>query len=336
MKEIQAVSTTGHMPVDRRICVAPMMDHTDRHCRYLLRLVSPGALLYTEMITAQAIAHGDAERLLGFDPAERPVALQLGGSDPRLLAAAARLGEARGYDEINLNVGCPSDRVQSGRFGACLMAEPGLVADCVRAMREAVRIPVTVKCRIGIDDRDDYGFFEDFVSTGCEAGVEVFIVHARKAYLRGLSPRENREVPPLRYEVPERLKRERPGLTVILNGGLRTVAQVRQWLPRFDGVMLGRQAYQEPYLLAELHRAFVDAAWNPPSRESIVERYAAYVDRQLSEGQRLSTMVRHLHGLYAGLPGARSWRRYLSEQSVRPGADASILRGSLRVFERAA
>lgn len=333
---MQAESTIRPAPLDRRICVAPMMDHTDRHFRYLLRLLSPGALLYTEMITAQAIAHGDAGRLLGFDPAEHPVALQLGGSDPRLLAVAARAGETRGYDEINLNVGCPSDRVQSGRFGACLMAEPGLVADCVRAIRGEVRVPVTVKCRIGIDDRDDYRFFEDFIATVHDAGVEVFIVHARKAYLRGLSPRENREVPPLRYDVPERLKRERPGLSVILNGGLRTVAQVGQWLPRFDGVMLGRQAYQEPYLLAELHRAFVDEAWMPPSRASVVERYAAYVDRQLREGHRLPSLARHLHGLYAGLPGARSWRRYLSEQSVRPGAGAEMLHGSLRVFGHAA
>jgi len=321
---------------DRRICVAPMMDYTDRHCRYLLRLVSPGTLLYTEMVTAQALAHGDCERLLGFDPAEHPVALQLGGSDPRLLARAAQLGEARGYDEINLNVGCPSDRVQSGRFGACLMAEPALVAECVRAMRDAVRVPVTVKCRIGIDELDDYEFFEHFVASVREAGVDTFIVHARKAYLQGLSPKENREVPPLRYDVPARLKREHPELTVILNGGLKSAGQVREWWPQFDGVMLGRQAYQEPWLLAELRREFVDPQFVAPERETVVQRYADYVERMVQEGHRLPLMLRHIHGLYAGVPGSRSWRRYLSEQGARPGAGADVLRSSLRIFACAA
>jgi tRNA-dihydrouridine synthase A len=322
--------------MDRRIAVAPMMDYTDRHCRYLLRLLSPGALLYTEMVTAQALAHGDVERLLGFDPAEHPVALQLGGSDPALLASAARLGEGFGYDEVNLNVGCPSDRVQSGRFGACLMAEPELVADCVRAMREAVRVPVTVKCRIGIDDRDDYGFFERFVATVSEAGVRVFIVHARKACLQGLSPKENREIPPLRYEVPLRLKQERPDLEVVVNGGLRSVGQVGEWLARFDGVMLGRQAYQEPYLLAELHRGFVDGSWPLPSREEIVVRYADYVERMASVGHRVPLMLRHAQGLYAGRPGARAWRRLLGEQGRRPGAAGNVLKASLEALERAA
>ena len=322
--------------IDRRISVAPMMDYTDRHCRYLLRLVSPGALLYTEMVTAQALAHCDPEHLLGFDAAEHPVALQLGGSDPVLLARAARMGEERGYVEINLNVGCPSERVQVGNFGACLMAEPQLVADCVRAMREAVRLPVTVKCRIGIDELDDYGFFHHFVSVVREAGVSVFIVHARKAYLQGLSPKENREIPPLRYEVPWRLKQEHPDLTVILNGGLKTVGQVREWLPRFDGVMLGRQAYSEPYLLAQLHGEFIDKDWLPPARDEIVERYAEYVERMLGEGQRLPSLLRHLHGLYAGYPGARAWRRFLGEQGVRPDAGVEVLRASLRVFQQAA
>ena len=322
--------------IDRRICVAPMMDYTDRHCRYLLRLVSPGALLYTEMVTAQALAHGDVERLLGFDPSEHPVALQLGGSEPALLARAARLGAEWGYDEINLNVGCPSDRVQSGRFGACLMAEPGLVAECVQAMREAVDVPVTVKCRIGIDQHDDYAFFERFIASVREAGVDTFIVHARKAHLQGLSPKENREVPPLRYEVPLRLKQEHPGLTVVLNGGLKSLAQVREWLPRFDGVMLGRQAYHEPYLLAELHRSCIDPDWPLPSREAIVEQYARYVERMLREGHRLALMLRHIHGLYTGFPGTRSWRRFLAEQGVRKGAGAEVLRQSMRIFERAA
>ena len=322
--------------LDRRISVAPMMDYTDRHCRYLLRLLSPGALLYTEMVTAHALAHGHVERLLGFDAAEHPVALQLGGSDPKLLARAARMGEDRGYVEINLNVGCPSDRVQSGRFGACLMAEPEVVAECVDAMRAVVKIPVTVKCRIGIDELDDYGFFDWFVQNVRKAGVDTFIVHARKAYLDGLTPKENREIPPLRYEVPERLKREHPQLTVILNGGLKTAAQVREWLPKFDGVMLGRQAYQEPYLLAELHRQFLDPSFALPAREAVVEQYADYVDRMLAEGHRLSLMLRHIHGLYAGLPNARSWRRYLSEQGVQTDAGAEVLRASLRVFAQAA
>jgi len=322
--------------IDRRISVAPMMDYTDRHCRYLLRLVSPGALLYTEMVTAQALAHCDPEHLLGFDATEQPVALQLGGSDPVSLARAARMGEERGYVEINLNVGCPSERVQVGNFGACLMAEPQLVADCVRAMREAVRLPVTVKCRIGIDELDDYGFFHHFVSVVRDAGVSVFIVHARKAYLQGLSPKENREIPPLRYEVPWRLKQEHPDLTVILNGGLKTVGQVREWLPRFDGVMLGRQAYSEPYLLAQLHGEFIDKDWLPPARDDIVERYAEYVERMLAEGHRLPSLLRHLHGLYAGYPGARAWRRFLGEQGVRPDAGVEVLRASLRVFQQAA
>jgi tRNA-dihydrouridine synthase A len=253
-----------------------------------------------------------------------------------LLARAARMGEERGYVEINLNVGCPSERVQVGNFGACLMAEPQLVADCVRAMRDAVRLPVTVKCRIGIDELDDYGFFHHFVSVVRDAGVSVFIVHARKAYLQGLSPKENREIPPLRYEVPWRLKQEHPDLTVILNGGLKTVGQVREWLPRLDGVMLGRQAYSEPYLLAQLHGEFIDKDWLPPARDDIVERYAEYVERMLVEGHRLPSLLRHLHGLYAGHPGARAWRRFLGEQGVRPDAGVEVLRASLRVFQQAA
>jgi tRNA-dihydrouridine synthase A len=313
-----------------------MMDYTDRHCRYLLRLLSPRSLLYTEMVTAQALAHGDVERLLGFSEFEHPVALQVGGSDPALLARAARLGEQYGYDEINLNVGCPSERVQSGSFGACLMAEPALVAQCMTAMREAVNIPVTVKCRIGIDERDDYGFFEEFVLTVRDAGVDVFIVHARKAHLKGLSPKENREIPPLRYDVPARLKSEHPELQVILNGGLKTAAQVREWLARFDGVMLGRQAYQEPYLLTELDAALLGPGFTPPQREDVVERYADYIDTMLPHGHRLPLMLRHVHGLYAGQPNARSWRRYLSERSHQPGAGSEVLRQSLQMFRQAA
>jgi tRNA-dihydrouridine synthase A len=262
--------------------------------------------------------------------------LQLGGSDPALLARAAKLGERRGYVEINLNVGCPSDRVQEGNFGACLMAEPQLVADCLSAMLDAVSIPVTIKCRIGIDELDDYGFFEHFVQVVRRSGVGVFIVHARKAILQGLTPKENREIPPLRYETVARLKRENPDLTVILNGGLKTASDVRKWWESCDGVMLGRQAYQEPYLLAELHREFVDRGWTPPERHEIVERYADYIERMMAEGHRLPLMVRHIHGLYTGFPGARSWRRFLGEQGARPGAGAEVLRESLRVFQRAA
>jgi tRNA-dihydrouridine synthase A len=246
------------------------------------------------------------------------------------------LGEEFGYVEINLNVGCPSESVQSGSFGACLMAEPRLVAECMAAMRAAVRIPVTVKCRIGIDDRDDYGFFEEFVITVRDAGVDVFIVHARKAHLKGLSPKENREIPPLRYEVPARLKSDHPELQVILNGGLRTAAQVHEWLPRFDGVMLGRQAYQEPYLLAELDAALLGPGFTPPQREDVVERYADYVDTMLPHGHRLPLMLRHVHGLYAGQPNARSWRRYLTERSHQPGAGGDVLRHSLQMFRQAA
>ncbi len=328
--------TDGGVPLERRLCVAPMMDYTDRHCRFLLRLLSPHALLYTEMVTAQALAHGDVERLLGFEPAEHPVALQLGGSDPHLLAQAARLGAERGYDEINLNVGCPSDRVQSGRFGACLMAEPGLVADCVRAMREAVRVPVTVKCRIGIDDHDDYAFFAAFIDGVRQAGVDVFIVHARKAHLQGLSPKENREIPPLRYDVPARLKQEHPELTVVLNGGLRDVPTIEEWLPRFDGVMLGRQAYHDPYLLAVLDARLWPSTAPLPSREAVVGSYADYVERMLALGHRLPTLLRHVQGLYAGRPNARAWRRFLSENAHREGAGADLLRASLRMVERAA
>ena len=325
------------MPADAlRLSVAPMMDWTDTHCRVFHRVLAPHARLYTEMVHANAVIHGDRDKLLALDRVEHPVALQLGGSEPPLLAQAARIGQDHGFDEINLNVGCPSDRVQSGRFGACLMAEPALVAECVRAMLDAVSVPVTVKCRIGIDDRDDYEFFENFVGTVRAAGVEVFIVHARKAHLQGLSPKENREIPPLRYDMPARLKAAHPDLTVILNGGVKTAAQVREWLPRFDGVMLGRQAYQEPYLLAQLESEFLQPGAALPRRETIVARYAEYVERMLQAGQRLPLLLRHVQGLYAGLPNARSWRRYLSEQGNRPGAGAEVLRNSLRILQQAA
>lgn len=337
-KGISIEKTLGAL--DRRISVAPMMDYTDRHCRFFLRLLSPSALLYTEMITATAIVRGNASRLLEFDAAEHPVALQLGGSDPRELAIAARIGEERGYDEINLNCGCPSDRVQSGRFGACLMAEPALVAECVSAMRAAVHVPVTVKCRIGIDpmpsDRTDaFEFLTHFISTVAASGCQVFIVHARRAVLNGLSPKQNREIPPLQYELAQRLRAAFPRLCFVLNGGLRAENAVYEQLRNFDGVMIGREAYQNPYLLALLHRSICDPDWPLPSRDEVIQRYVPYVRARLAEGHRLRGMVRHAQGLYAGLPNVRSWRRYLSEQAAEPAANADLLIDALRIVRAA-
>jgi len=318
-----------------------MMDYTDRHCRYLLRLLSPTALLYTEMITSAAIVRGNADRLLAFDAAEHPVALQLGGSDPRELAVAARIGAELGYDEINLNCGCPSDRVQSGRFGACLMAEPELVADCMSAMSAVTKVPVTVKCRIGIEPSpaptlDDYAFLHRFVATIARADCDVFVVHARRAVLNGLSPKENREIPPLRYDVAAQLRADFPDLTFIVNGGIRSVDAVREHLQNFDGAMLGREAYHNPYVLAQVHEAVIDSTWKPPSRERVVEQYAEYCRARLAEGHRLRTMVRHIQGLYAGLPNVRAWRRFLSEQSAQSAANADVLIEALRIVRQAA
>jgi tRNA-dihydrouridine synthase A len=326
--------------LDRRISVAPMMDYTDRHCRYFLRLLSPGALLYTEMITAAALVRGNARRLLDYDPAEHPVALQLGGCDPTQLATAARLGESHGYDEINLNCGCPSDRVKSGRFGACLMGNPALVAECVAAMRAVVNVPVTVKCRIGIEPMpellgDEYEFLSRFIATVAASGCDTFVVHARRAVLNGLTPKENREIPPLRYDVARQLRADFPSLTFVLNGGIRTVKEVRSHLQEFDGVMLGREAYSNPYLLAELHRTFIDSDWPLPIRDEIIERYAGYTQARLSEGHRLQSLVRHVHGLYSGLPRVRSWRRFLSEQAASGAASADVLIEALRIVKAA-
>ncbi len=318
----------GHGP-DRRLCVAPMMDCTDRFDRYFLRRITRRALLYTEMVTTGAILHGDRERLLRFDPDELPVALQLGGSDPVALAESARIGAGRGYDEINLNVGCPSDRVQSGRFGVCLMAEPGLVADCVRAMRRAVTVPVTVKCRIGIDGRDDYGFLRDFVAAVADAGCRTVIVHARTAILTGLTPKQNREVPPLRYEVAARLKGEFPGLEIVLNGGIGSLDEAEAHLAAFDGVMIGRAAYHTPWSLADVdRRLFGDA---PPSR---TRREAAlamlpYIERETAAGVPLHRILRHMTGLFRGVPGGRAWRRYLAQNAHKPGAGPEVLRAAL-------
>jgi tRNA-dihydrouridine synthase A len=311
------------------LAVAPMMDWTDRHCRFFLRLVSPSALLYTEMVTAQAVLHGKREKLLGFDPAEQPVALQLGGCEPEELARAAAIGAEFGYAEINLNVGCPSDRVQSGRFGACLMARPALVRDCLAAMRAAVTLPVSVKSRIGIDEHEEYGFLRDFVGTVAESGCGVFIVHARKAILTGLSPKENREVPPLRYDHVYRLKAELPALFVMLNGGVRDLDSVRVHLERVDGVMIGREAYHNPYFLAEVEHELRNTPL--PAREEIMAAFLEYIEARLAEGVRLPAMTRHVLGLYLGKPGARHWRRRLSADACAPGAGIDIIREAMRL-----
>lgn len=317
-----------------RLSVAPMLDWTDRHCRYFHRLLAPSALLYTEMITSAAIVHGDQEHLLGFDPAEHPVALQLGGSEPEELAQAARIGAEFGYDQINLNVGCPSDRVQKGRFGACLMKEPERVRDCLIALREAVSVPVTVKTRIGVDEQDSEAFFRHFVEVVRQSGVEIFIVHARKAWLQGLSPKENREIPPLDHGRVHALKRDFPELTVVINGGIGDVAAVQAHLQQVDGVMLGRAAWNNPWLLAELSRALGETA--PVSRRAVVEQMLPYVRQHLEQGGRLHQVIRPWLGLYHGQPGARLWRRHLSENMHRTGAGLEVLAAALQQVEPAA
>ncbi len=317
------------MTPDRRLSVAPMLDWTDRHCRYFHRLLAPRALLYTEMLTTGALLHGDRARLLAFDAAESPVALQLGGSEPADLAACARMAEAEGYAEVNLNCGCPSQRVQKGAFGACLMREPDLVADAVAAMRAATSLPVTVKCRIGVDDSEEWEFLLSFVDRVATAGCGIFAVHARKAWLKGLSPKENREVPPLRYEVVQRLKRERPGLTILLNGGITEPAAVRRHLEWADGVMIGREAYHNPWSL----RAFAELAQEAPpalDREAVVEAMAQYAGRQAALGVPLRAVARHMLGLFNGLAGARAWRRLLSDGMRPADAPPALLLDAMR------
>ena len=314
----------------RRFSIAPMMDCTDRHERYFLRLISRRVLLYTEMVATGAIIHGDRTRLLAFDAFEHPLALQLGGSDPAELALCAQVGEDRGYDEINLNVGCPSDRVQSGRFGACLMAEPERVRDCIAAMRDAVRIPVTVKTRIGIDDRDSYEELARFVETVAESGCAVFAFHARKAWLRGLSPRQNREVPPLCYDVVYRIKREFSALEVVINGGITSLDAATAHLAHVDGVMIGREAYSNPYFLSDVDHRFFGDARAIPSRHEILQAFLPYVSAQLARGVRLHHIARHLMGLFAGVPGAKTWRRYLGENASKTGAGIEVLKSAAR------
>lgn len=331
------MDTTLKSQQDAPISVAPMMDWTDRHERYFLRLISRRVRLYTEMVTAGAILHGPRDRLLAFDPAEHPVALQLGGSEPEALAECARIGADLGYDEINLNVGCPSDRVQSGRFGACLMAEPDLVARCVAAMRKAVDVPVTVKHRIAIDDQPEWETLEGFVDTVSGAGCERFIVHARKAWLEGLSPRENREVPPLHYGLVHRLKAERPDLHITINGGIETLDAAAGHLGRVDGVMIGRAAYQNPYILAEADGRFIAEDGEGPSRHSVIDGYCDYIACQTDAGVPLMSMTRHILGLFNGIRGARAWRRYLSENapgfSGGPDAAAQLVHDAAQLVE---
>ncbi|AFJ48717.1 tRNA dihydrouridine(20/20a) synthase DusA [Shimwellia blattae] len=312
-----------------RFSVAPMLDWTDRHCRYFLRLLSRNTLLYTEMVTTGAIIHGKGD-YLAYNEEEHPLALQLGGSDPRALAQCARLAEERGYDEINLNVGCPSDRVQNGRFGACLMGEADLVADCVAAMREVVTVPVTVKTRIGIDDQDSYAFLCDFVGTVAQkGGCETFIIHARKAWLSGLSPKENREIPPLDYPRVYQLKRDFPGLTMSLNGGIKSLAEARAHLEHMDGVMVGREAYQNPGMLAAVDRDIFGTTESCADPVAVVRAMYPYIERELSRGCYLGHITRHMLGLFQGIPGARQWRRHLSENAHKAGADIRVLEQAL-------
>ena len=313
----------------RRFCIAPMMEWTDRHCRYLHRLLTRRALLYTEMLTTAAVLRGDRARLLGFDAFEQPVALQLGGCDPSALAQSARIGADFGYSEINLNVGCPSDRVQEGRFGACLMGEPSLVADGVAAMKAAVQIPVTVKCRIGIDDQDPEQSLFAFAAAVKSAGADALIVHARKAWLKGLSPRENREVPPLDYDIVRRLKIAHPDFEIVLNGGIATIAQGAAHLDDVDGVMLGRVAYQEPWRLLQVDPVLFGEDSPFPTVKAAAVAFVPYIERQLAVGVRLHSMTRHMLGLFSAVPGARAFRRHLSTEAVKPGANAAVLLDAL-------
>lgn len=307
-----------------------MMDWTDRHCRYFLRQVAPHVRLYTEMITTAALLHGDRERLLAYHPDEHPLAVQLGGSEPEDLARCARWAEQAGYDEVNLNVGCPSDRVQSGRFGACLMLEPERVAACVRAMRESVSVPVTVKCRTGADEQDSYQQLEAFVAGLVDAGVAALIVHARKAWLQGLSPKQNRDIPPLQYERVYALKQAFPGLPVSINGGITSATEVAAHLRLVDGVMLGRAAYHDPWLLVSVASLFDPQAATRATRRQVVHAMLPYVEQELLQGVRLQQIVRHMLGLFQGRPGARRWRRYLSENAHRRGAGVEVLEAALR------
>jgi tRNA-dihydrouridine synthase A len=310
----------------RLFCIAPMMDCSDRHSRFFLRLFSSNILLYTEMVTANAVVHGDRDRLLGFSGEEHPLAVQLGGSDPEQLYRAAQICAEFGYDEINLNCGCPSDRVRSGSFGACLMKDPRLVADCVAALKSASGLPVTVKHRTGIDQQEDYGEFARFAGAQIDAGAEALIVHARNAWLKGLNPKQNREIPPLKYDWVYRLKRDFPAQEIVVNGGIRTLEACREHLRHVDGVMLGREPYQNPYLLHDVDREiFAQRGGEIPARLEVLRRVYPYIEQQLGRGVPMSRMVRHLLGLFNGQPNARRWRRYLSEHACRKAAGIEVL-----------
>jgi tRNA-dihydrouridine synthase A len=319
--------------LDVRLSVAPMMDWTDRHCRVFHRLMTRRARLYTEMLTTGAIIHGDRKRLLGFDASEHAVALQLGGSDPRDLATSAKIGEDFGYDEINLNVGCPSDRVKDGRFGACLMAEPALVAACVDAMKRRVGIPVTVKCRIGIDDQDSEVALDTLARSVIAAGADALIVHARKAWLNGLSPKENRDIPPLDYNRVYRLKASLPDVPVVINGGIASLAEAKRHLGFVDGVMLGRAAYQEPWRLLTADPELFGEAAPHATMKDVLEAVMPYIERELAQGVRLHSITRHFVGAFHGVPGARAFRRYLAENGVKPGAGVNVLRDAIALVD---
>ncbi|MAM70775.1 MAG: tRNA dihydrouridine(20/20a) synthase DusA [Gammaproteobacteria bacterium] len=318
--------------VSHKFCVAPMMDWTDRHCRYFLRLISRHALLYTEMVTSGALIHGERERFLRFNPEEQPVAIQLGGSDPQELAQCSKLAEQAGYREINLNVGCPSDRVQRGKIGACLMAEPELVADCVAEMKDTVQIPVSVKCRIGVDNIDSDEALLDFIGTIADAGCSCFILHARIAILDGLSPKQNREIPPLNYPRVYKVKQQFPDLEIVINGGIKTLAEAHEHLQQVDGVMLGREAYQQPYKLAEVDREFFHDQHEIPGRLQILEKFLPYVASELKQGTSLHHISRHILGLFHGQPSGKQFRRFLSENAYRADADLSVLKSAMHLL----
>jgi tRNA-dihydrouridine synthase A len=314
--------------LNRTVSIAPMMGYTDRHARYFLRLISRHALLYTEMVTTGAVLHGDRSKLLRFHANELPLAIQLGGSDPAELRECSRIAEDAGFSEINLNVGCPSDRVQSGRIGACLMVEPGLVAESIAAMQSAVEIPVTVKCRIGIDHMESYDAFNAFIETVADSGCDSFIVHARKAWLQGLSPKQNREIPPLKYDYVYRLKQQHPQLNIVINGGIRTIDETRRHLEKVDGVMLGREAYHNPYLLAQVDHLFYGEPGLERSRDEIIDEFSEYAEEQLASGERLHAIARHLLGLYKHSRGSNAWKRYLSAHAHKQGAGVHVIRAA--------
>ncbi|MBI1676558.1 tRNA dihydrouridine(20/20a) synthase DusA [Shewanella sp. DW31] len=329
MSKTPVIST---IPIDRTFSIAPMLDWTDRHYRYFARLMSANALLYTEMVTTGAILHGRGD-YLAYNQEEHPLALQLGGSNPLDLARCAKLAAERGYDEVNLNVGCPSDRVQNGRFGACLMAEPELVAECVDAMKQVVDIPVTVKTRIGIDEQDSYAFLTQFIDVVSANGCTDFTIHARKAWLQGLSPKENREIPPLDYERVYQLKRDYPALNIGINGGVTTLEQAQVHLVQLDGVMMGREAYQNPYILAQVDQILCGSQKAVISREAVIEAMLPYIEAHLQSGGRLNHITRHMIGLFQGLPGARAWRRYLSENAHKNGAGIEVVKQAFQSIQ---